>query len=252
MKIMKHLWMPLAAILLVAPATSQAQSLLEKIAITVLADRYGIDTSQVSLFQRQTNLSVYDLAPTYQASYYFKRSPSTIRQLRNQGLGWGEIAHRVGMHPGTFNKLRQQGAFDRDQIWTNSYRERFNAPTQQVYEIRRSGGTLEDVLGSILIGRMTSKDPQTIYNQFREQKSWFSVTQANNVRLEQWRRVSSPVVNRYVIPRERTWTVSKVKSNKGVRDHGKGIGKGKSNTGGKGKGNSSKDKGNGKGKGKGG
>ncbi len=231
MKSLKFLWIPLMATFLMLPLPSHAQSLLEKVAVTILADRFGIDTSQVYVFQRQSQMSVYDMPPTYEAAYYFKRSPSTIRQLREAGLGWGEIAHRVGMQPGEFNKLRQQGAFDRDRFWENSCRDRFGASTQQIQVIRKSGGSLEDVLGAVLIGKLTKTNPQTIYNEYRDQRSWTVVTQSRNVRLEDWRRVSTPVRNR--LPVRDEVKIVKSKSNKGVRDHGKGIGKGNSKSNGK-------------------
>ena len=138
-------------------AMSRADSLLEKIAMVVLADKFGIDTREVSSFQQQTNLSVYELAPIYEGSYYFKQKPTTVWQLRNQGLGWGEIAHRVGMQPGQFNKLRNQGAFDQDRFWSNSFQERFDVPSQQGQVVRQRGGTFEDVLGVIVVGKLTNR-----------------------------------------------------------------------------------------------
>ncbi len=209
---------------ILAPATVQAESLLEKIAMTILSDRFGIDTSQVSIFQQQTQLPVYDLAPTYQAAHYFDRSPQEIRRLRNQGLGWGEIAKRVGMQPGEFNRLRNQGAFDRDRFWDDSYRDRFGASNQTVSALRKSGGSHEDILGAILAGKLGGRDPQVAYNDYRDQRSWTTVTKNYNVRFDQWRRVTREV-HRHDIPRDDRWTSN---GNNGVRDHGKGVGKGKS------------------------
>ena len=264
----KLLCLALATGLLSAATPARADSLLEKIAMVVLADKFGIDTNQVSVFREETNLSVYQLAPMYEGAYYFKRSPSTVWQLRNQGLGWGEIANRVGMHPGTFNKLRKQGAFDRDRFWTTSYQDRFAVPTQRIEVIRKAGGTLEDVLGAIIVGKLTKTDPSQVYDQFQTQRSWSTITNSNNVRFEDWRTVSAPVRTRFVIVdsskskwqsghEDRDHKVTKSKSN--GKDKGKGKGhakggrdfdksKGKGNSAGKGK---SKGSGGGKGKGKG-
>jgi hypothetical protein len=252
-------------------AVSHADSLLERIAMAVLADKFGINTQEVNVLRQQTQLPVYQLAPIYEGSRYFAQKPSTIWQLRNQGLGWGEIAHRVGMHPGTFNKLRKKGAFDQDQFWQTSYRERFNVPTQQVVVMRKAGGSLEDVLGAIIVGKLTKQNPSTVYNQFQAQKSWNTITTNSNVRFEDWRRVSVPVQPRYILfspttkvkarsdgDRDRDFGKNKSKesshSSKGKRKGGgeltKSKGKGGSDHA-KGQGNG-KGRGNGKSKGKGG
>ncbi len=251
----KILCIALATGLVAVPAVSHADSLLEKIAMVVLADKFGIDTREVVTLHEQTNLSVYELAPIYEGSYYFKQKPATVWQLRNQGLGWGEIAHRVGMQPGQFNKLRNQGAFDQDRFWSNSYQERFNVPSQQVQVVRQRGGTFEDVLGAIIVGKLTNKNPQQIYQQYQTEKSWTTINNTYNVRFEQWQRVSAPVKTYYYVTPQKATKV-KSKPSKGTRGHekqddrskGKNKGVGKGNDRGK-KGNSEHGKGNGKGKG---
>lgn len=256
----KFLWLALATGLMTVAAQARADSLLEKIATVILADKFGIDNREVVVLREQTNLPVYQLAPIYEGAYYFKRSPSTIWQLRNQGLGWGEIAHRVGMHPGTFNKLRKQGAFDRDRFWTTSYQDRFGVPTQRIEVMRKSGGSLEDVLGAIIVGKLTKTDPSQVYDRFQTERSWTTISNTSNVRFEDWRRVSTPVRTRYVIV-DTSKSKTKIKGKWNQDDHGKSKGKGSLGKGkgggpekgvaGKGKGGGP-DKGQGKGNSKGG
>lgn len=251
----------LAAGFLAVSATSHADSLLEKIAVAVLADKFGIDTRQVIILQEQTHLPVYELAPIYEGAHYFKCSPSTVWQLRRQGLGWGQIAHKVGMHPGTFNKLRNQGAFDRDRFWATSYRERFAVPTERVVVIQKAGGTLEDVLASILIGKLTNKEPSQVYDQFRTQRTtWTTIATNSNVQFESWRRIAVPVKTRYVIvePKEKSVPPGHRSdergngnaSHKDAQDKPKGKSSGNGNGKGKGDGNG-RGHGNGNGHGKG-
>lgn len=209
---------------------AQAQSLLEKIATTVLADKFGIDNREVIVLRERTGGTVYDLAPYYEMSHYGRTSPSRVYELRRSGLGWGQVAHKIGMHPGTFNKLRKQGAFDRDRFWTNNYRDRFGVQEQQITVLRRSGGSLEDVLGAIVLGKLTRQSPQTIYDQFKTDQSWTTISTRYNAPLTDWRRIAVPVRTVYRIPAYTTVTpkMAKVKANKGVKDHGVGVGKGKS------------------------
>lgn len=250
----KVLLVALVAGLLSVPTLSRADSLLERIAMAVLADKFGINTQEVIGLREQTQLPVYELAPIYEGSHYFKQKPSTVWQLRNQGLGWGQIAQRVGMHPGTFNKLRKQGAFDRDRFWETSYQERFNVPTQRVEVIRKAGGTLEDVLGAIIIGKLTRQDPSTVYNQYQTQRSWTTITSASNVRFEDWRRVSVPLPTRYILSRPPVVRTHPVATRVRVESSSKSKSKGKSDQlhGSKGKhGSDDKAKKNDKSKGKG-
>lgn len=251
MKSNKFLGLGIAAGLLALSASARSESILERIAMAVLADKFGIDTREIVSLQQQTRLPVYELAPILEGSHYFKQRPSTVWKLREEGLGWGQIAQRIGMHPGQFNKLRNQGAFDRDRFWTSSYRDRFGASHSQIMVVRQRGGTLEDVLGAVVIGKLTNKPPQDIYARYQTEKSWTTVASNQNVRFEQWRAVSVPVRTRYDIGTPKT------KSNSGNRGvgkskddwKGKSKGKGGAKDKAKGKGNS---QGKSKGKGKGG
>ena len=246
----KTLGLGLMAGMLALSASARSDDLLERIAVAVLADKLGIDTREVVVLQQQTRLPVYELAPILEGAYYFKQQPTTVWRLREQGLGWGQVAQRVGMHPGQFNKLRKQGAFDRDRFWATSYRERFSVPDSQIVVVRQRGGTLEDVLAAIVIGKLTNKPPQDVYTRYQTDRSWATVASNQNVRLEQWQVVSVPTKVHYKLVPSKV----KVQSDSKVKVTGPGkskdTGKGKDKGNGNGKGNSkSQGKGNGKGKG---
>lgn len=193
----KILGFGIAAGMLALSASARSENILERIAIAVLADKFGIDTREIVTLQQQTRLPVYELSPILEGSYYFKQRPATVWQLREQGLGWGQIAQRVGMRPGQFNKLRNQGAFDRDRFWTTSYHDRFGTSNTQISVVRQRGGTLEDVLGAIVIGKLTNKPPQDIYTRYQTERSWMTIASSQNVRFEEWQRVCAPVRTRY-------------------------------------------------------
>jgi hypothetical protein len=197
MKISAILSAGIAMSLSTMSASAHGENILERIAVAVLADKFGIDTREVIVLQQQTRLPVYELAPVLEGAYYFKQRPTTVWQLRQQGLGWGQIAQRVGMHPGQFNKLRKSGAFDEDRFWSTSYRERFGIPDSQIVVLRQRGGTLEDVLAAIIIGKLTNKAPQDVYNRYTVERSWTTISAEEDIRFEQWRRVSVPVRTTY-------------------------------------------------------
>ncbi len=232
------LGLSMIASLLAFPASARADNIFERIAVAVLAEKFGMDTREVIVLQEQSRLPIYELAPIFEGSYYFLQRPTTIMQLREQGLGWGQIAQRVGMHPGQFNKLRNQGAFDRDRFWATSYRDRFGTPESQIVVVRQRGGSLEDVLASIIVGKLTNKPPQDIYARYMTERSWATVARVHDVRFEQWSRVSSPVRVRYVIeaPKQKPQPVAKHRGSSKAKDVAKSKGKSQGKGKGKGKG----------------
>lgn len=259
MKISTILGIGIAMSLSSVPVQAQSDNVLERIAVAVLADKFGIDTREVIVLQQQTRLPVYELPPILEGAYYFRQRPTTVWQLRQQGLGWGQIAQRVGMHPGQFNKLRKAGAFDHDRFWSTSYRERFGVPDTQVLILRQRGGTLEDVLASIIIGKLTNKSPQEVYNRYTVDQSWVTIASSQDVRFEQWRRVSVPVRTPYRIvtatyPARDDYDSKKGNSSKsgGWQNSGKDSGDHSKKHGGDSKKDRGKGNGKSKGKGKGG
>src|SRR5258708_4657523 len=78
---------------------ARAQNPFDKIALGILVDKYGIDIHIATGFQSRYHQSVYEAAPLYSTCYYTHRPVDDVWKLRQQGLGWGQIAHRLGMNP---------------------------------------------------------------------------------------------------------------------------------------------------------
>ena len=158
--------------LVAAPSVSRAQLPLEEIAVTLLADRFGVDPAQIVGFLDRSDLSVFEAAPYYSTSYYTDDPVDEVWRLREQGLGWGQVAQRLGMHPGTFNKLRKSGAFDRDEIWESIYEDRYGVRESDIDLIRRRGGSMRDVLPASIIARASRTSPVTVFQRFRTTRNW--------------------------------------------------------------------------------
>ena len=164
----------LSAIALAAfvPSRLQAQLPLEEIALSLLGDRFGIAPEQISAFLGRSDLDVFDAAPYYSTSYYTDHPVDEVWRLREQGLGWGQIAHRLGMHPGTFNKLRKSGEFDRDEIWEDIYEDRYGLRESDLTGIRRRGGSIRDALPAAIIARASRNQPLAVYDRYRSVRDW--------------------------------------------------------------------------------
>ncbi len=157
---------------LTIPALSRADNQLEQIALSILSEKFGIGRQQALDFQSQSNQNVFDAAPVYSTSYYTHRPVNEVWKLRQQGLGWGEIAHRLGMNPGQFNKLRKSGAFDRNAIWDSVCRDRYGARESDLAAIRRRGGSVRDALPACIIANRSHTSPATVYQRYQRDRDW--------------------------------------------------------------------------------
>ncbi len=158
--------------MLAIPAMSRAENPLDQIALKLLGEKFGIDSKQATGFLGRSNVNVYDAAPLYSTSHHTHHPVEEVQDLRQQGLGWGQIAQRLGMHPGTFNKLRKSGAFDRDAIWGSIYKERYGVRESDLAAIRRRGGSMRDALPACIIARGSRTSPATVYTRYKRDGDW--------------------------------------------------------------------------------
>jgi len=170
---LKSVFLPAAIAAAIAlPISASAQDGLKEIAAQLLGDKFGVPVEQILQLAGQSNEDVYELAPTYALSRQTRRPAREVYRLRNQGLGWGEVAHRLGMHPGTFNKMRNAGAFDRDRIWSSIYQNHYGTRASDIAAIRNRGGSQRDILPAILIARSKHARPTTVFDRYRKDRDW--------------------------------------------------------------------------------
>ena len=161
----------------VVSGIARADDSLTQIAIKLVTQKFGISAAQVANFQHQTHQTVYEAAPVYSTSYYTHKPVNEVWTLRQQGLGWGEIAHKLGMNPGKFNKLRNAGAFDSNSIWTSFAKDRYGARESDIARIRKGGGTPRDILSSAVIARSTHNNLTTVFKRYQSNRDWERVSQ---------------------------------------------------------------------------
>jgi hypothetical protein len=204
------------------PAMSPAQSDLELIAAQLLGDRLGIDWEDIWQIARSPQEDVWDMAPEYVMSEYGDEPYPTVHRMRESGLGWGEIAHRIGMHPGTFNKLRQQGYFDRDEFWDDVCSRRYGIPESELDAIRRRGARNPDVLSTVIICRSSGRKPSEVYDNYRKSRSWNTTAKMYHTSFSNWRKAATPVKwDRPTSHSSSAKSTSKVTKGKSTASHGK-------------------------------
>ncbi|MCW5942814.1 MAG: hypothetical protein KIS66_11310 [Fimbriimonadaceae bacterium] len=172
-------------------SSAKADSVLEQIAIQLLASKFGVNTADITRVQSLTGLSTTEVAPIFSASKLGNTQVDTIVRLRKEGLGWGEVAHRIGMDPGTFNKLRSVGAFDSGPIWNNTLANRFAVPRADVWATQRRGASLQDQIAAILIARSSGRTPLVVYEEYRKVKDWEPIRTKSKVVYSDWKKYAT-------------------------------------------------------------
>lgn len=112
-------------------------SSLEAAAVVVVADVLGLDADFVISTGRRTGASPSVYSPALILSERCHKPFSEVWKAR--GKGWGQVAHSIGMHPGTFNKLRKQGHSVEQIIWIDALHKRYGV-SHGLYDSWRKRG----------------------------------------------------------------------------------------------------------------
>ncbi|MBX3119251.1 MAG: hypothetical protein KF784_09310 [Fimbriimonadaceae bacterium] len=229
----------LAGVLFGLTAQAHSDTVLEKILTGVLADRYGFSTTEISKVRTDSKYSVFDLASIISGSRRMNTTPDRVWRLRQQGLGWGQIAHELRIHPGDFNKMRNAGYFDSDRVWRDVFRQRFGTKHDDYDRMRKSGAQIEDICGAIVIGKAKNKSPRSIYEEYKHSHNWDTVSKKHGVKFTDWKKHSNKPVR-----------ASSAKSSTQTKPNfGQGKSQGKATGGSNSKGGKGQGKGGGNGKG---
>ena len=178
----------LTGVVLSVPAFAAADTTLERIALEIFGTRFGVNAREINDFRRDTRMNIWDMGPIYSMSRYSGTSAYEIEKARRSGKGWDEISRGVGMHSDAFNRLRNDGYFERDAFWDGIYRKTYGTRQDHINTIRRQGGTLEDLLGAALIGNATGRSPLDVFDRYRNTRNWDRTASALGFDFAQWAR----------------------------------------------------------------
>jgi len=122
---------------LTAIMRTHRMSALEAAAVVVIADALKLDADFIISTGRGSGVSPVVYGP---ALIYSQRTHQPFPEVwAKRKRGWGEIAHSIGMHPGTFNKLRRQGYSVDQIIWMDCLNDKYRIPYSD-YGTWRKGG----------------------------------------------------------------------------------------------------------------
>ena len=124
---------------LTAIMRTHKMSALEAAAVVVIADALHVNADFVISTGRGSGVSPVIYGPAYIYSYRTHQDFDDV--WRKRKMGWGEIAHSIGMHPGTFNKLRRQGYSVDQIIWMDTLNRRYRIPYSDYSSWRKGGNS---------------------------------------------------------------------------------------------------------------
>ena len=161
---MKHGFKPLAvcACLAVTGIASAQTTILAKVqtdhnltpleaaAAIVIGDALGLKVDYLAMTTRNTKESFAVLGPALVISRNTDRDLSYVLKNKPKGEGWGNVAKKMGMHPGDFNKMRVQGGSFESMCWMNFLWSKYRFSEKEYLRLSKSGmSELEIVLAVV-------------------------------------------------------------------------------------------------------
>lgn len=74
-----------------------------------------------------------------------------VLRHKPKGKGWGQVAKEMGMHPGTFNKMRKQGVSFESMVWMQMLGDKYHFSDRDYKRYRKDGLTdIELVLAVVM------------------------------------------------------------------------------------------------------
>lgn len=170
----RFLFVAIASVAITSSAKA-ADDWVERLGVALLSKQLGIDPELVLGTCRTSRVTVYEYAPVFVLHRSTKRNPTEIMRLRRSGLGWGEIAKRIGMHPGTFNQMRVRGDFETDRFWSSIVRDRCALSDREIARMRSDGVDWPELSAIAFVAREAGVKPDKVRSRWESDKDWSKV-----------------------------------------------------------------------------
>jgi hypothetical protein len=147
----------------------------EAVILGGLARDFGLTDRNIFDIRSQYGYRNDDLLSALYLNRYGKASWTDIDRMRRSGMGWGQIAHAIGMHPGQFNKMRKdRWNSDRD-MYDDLWRDRMSRRGSRSDDLdwaRNQGFSYRDAYIADQIARANNSRFPTVLNRYRQRRSW--------------------------------------------------------------------------------
>jgi hypothetical protein len=225
----------------------------EALLIAAVGEFFGLETHVVPYYWTEQRMPLPEILTAMYLARLAGVDHHTAVGLRSRGHGWGRIAKDMGIHPGTFNKLRKGfqvgsvtdvGFEEAVLIWFLS--EYYHTPQSSIIGFREQGHPFLGIFLSLDFSSKSGKPPGHLLGERGQGGSWKAVGQAVGLSGEQLKHPTKPKGGQGYRPQNPDGEPLDHASSSAGQDQGQGQGKDKN--GGQGQG---KDKSQGKSQGKG-
>lgn len=187
-------------------------SVPEAAAAVLIADALGLDATIVIQTGKRSGAPLIEMGPAFVLGRECRCSADKVWKLRRSGLGWGQVAHKLGMHPGTFNKMRVKGDFDQ-WAWNDMMRRSYRLQPADLVVFQRNGMRRGDVIAAVVVSKGDKRRFDEAVGSWKSDKSWKSAMKGKSDEVHGQGNSKSP-------------GKGKGHGNGGSQGQGKGHGKG--------------------------
>ena len=148
----------------------------EAVLLGGLARDFGITDSNIFDLRNRYGYRNDDMINALYVNKYGRTNWDDIYRMRQSGMGWGQIAHRIGMHPGEFNKMRKNQRWNSDRDMADDlWRDRLNKRGSRSSDVdwaRNQGFSYRDAYIADQIARANDARFPTVLNRYRQDRAW--------------------------------------------------------------------------------
>lgn len=182
----------LAPMLLVGPGSSGRLvadiDLGDVLLRSAIGSFFGLQKEAVSGLRDRHRLSIADSILTMYLARVGGLDHDRVAGLRSQGHGWGRIAQKLGIHPGTFNKMRKglnpgkASKKDFEEAALGWFGATYHGvPPKDIEQWRRRGHSLPEVFIALNLAARSGKGVGYFLGQRRQGRNWHAIAAANGL-----------------------------------------------------------------------
>lgn len=174
-------------------------SLGEALLAGAVGQFFGLDTHVVPFYREKQKMSLPEVLMTIYLAKVAGCDPHRVAGLKSRGHGWGRIANDLGIHPGTFNKLRKGFNVDKATdlefeeavlIWFLA--EYYGQPQDSILKLKKNKHPLLNIFLALDISSKSGKPVAHLLKTHKKGKSWKSVAASAGLSAEDLKKPGKP------------------------------------------------------------
>lgn len=171
----------------------------EALLIAAAGQFFGLETHVVPYYRTEQHMPLPEILTAMYLSRLAGADHHIVVGRRSQGHGWGRMAKDMGIHPGTFNKLRK--GFQVDSVTDVGFEEAvlmwflssyYGTPQSSIISFREQGHPLLGIFLALDFASKSGKPPGHLLGERGQGGSWRTVGKAVGLSDDQLKQPSKP------------------------------------------------------------